>query len=299
MTTARKPSTGTFPLRLDSVVKQQAAPTKTSALPSRNAAVTKTPAATPASKVPPQRNAVGSHSPAQQAALRTAPVVPTASGLGLASERAKQTMVQRLRDGGLRDERVIRAMLTVPRHQFMDQGLASQAYEDAALPIGHQQTISKPSVVSRMIELLCHGRANEVPLQKVLEIGTGCGYQAAVLSLVAQEVYSIERIKPLFEKAKTNLRPLRVPNIRLHYGDGMLGLPQVAPFDAIILAAAGMEVPAALYEQLSIGGRLIAPVASSNGQTQQLHLVERVAAKQFKQTVLEGVFFVPLKSGIV
>jgi protein-L-isoaspartate(D-aspartate) O-methyltransferase len=139
----------------------------------------------------------------------------------------------------------------------------------------------------------------------VLEIGTGCGYQAAVLSLVAQEVFSIERIRPLHEQAKANLRPLRVPNIRLHYGDGMLGLPQAAPFSAIILAAAGMDVPEALLGQLAIGGRLIAPVVASApggpGQTvtQQLLLIERLNRHRFHRTALEAVFFVPLKSGTI
>ncbi|MGD7435360.1 protein-L-isoaspartate(D-aspartate) O-methyltransferase, partial [Ralstonia pseudosolanacearum] len=198
----------------------------------------------------------------------------------------------------------------VPRHLFVDAGLASQAYEDAALPIGHQQTISKPSVVGRMIELLLRERpepsaqaaqAPAQPLSRVLEIGTGCGYQAAVLSQVAGEVYSIERIRPLHEKAKANLRPLRVPNIRLHYGDGMLGLPKAAPFDAIIVAAAGLEVPQALLDQLAIGGRLIAPVARdrAGGPSQQLVLIERRGRFQFHSTALEGVFFVPLKSGTV
>jgi protein-L-isoaspartate(D-aspartate) O-methyltransferase len=187
----------------------------------------------------------------------------------------------------------------------MEPGLASQAYEDAALPIGHQQTISKPSVVARMIELLREGLTPDQPIPRVLEIGTGCGYQAAVLSLVAQEVFSIERIRPLHEQAKANLRPLRVPNIRLHYGDGMLGLPQAAPFSAIILAAAGMDVPEALLGQLAIGGRLIAPVVASApggpGQTvtQQLLLIERLNRHRFHRTALEAVFFVPLKSGTI
>lgn len=195
-------------------------------------------------------------------------------------------------------------MGSVPRHLFVEPGLASQAYEDAALPIGHQQTISKPSVVARMIELLRAGLGADEPLERVLEIGTGCGYQAAVLSLVAREVFSIERIRPLHEQAKANLRPLRVPNLRLHYGDGMLGLPQAAPFSSIILAAAGMEVPEALLEQLAIGGRLIAPVAvlppaGVPGQTvtQQLLLIERRNRHRFHRTALEAVFFVPLKSG--
>lgn len=149
-------------------------------------------------------------------------------------------MVERLRANGVADPRVLAAMSAVPRHMFVDPGLAAQAYEDAALPIGHQQTISKPSVVARMIELAAAGRA----LERVLEIGTGCGYQAAVLSRVARDVYSIERVKPLYERAKLNLRPLRVPNIRLHYGDGRVGLPAAAPFDAIVIAAAGLDCAA-------------------------------------------------------
>lgn len=214
-----------------------------------------------------------------------------ASGV-LNSDRVRERMVERLRAGGIRDARVLAAIAAVPRHQFVDAGLATQAYEDAALPIGHHQTISKPSVVARMIELAAAGR----PLNKVLEIGTGCGYQAAVLSQVAREVYSIERIKPLFERAKSNLRPLRVPNIRLHYGDGRLGLTAVAPFDAILLAAAGLEVPQALLEQLEIGGRLIAPVG---GEEQVLTLIERLTPTQWRESRLDRVFFVPLKSGVV
>lgn len=213
----------------------------------------------------------------------------------LTSERVRERMVERLRANGVTDQRVLNAMAVVPRHMFVDPGLAAQAYEDAALPIGHHQTISKPSVVSRMIELAAAGRQ----LGNVLEIGTGCGYQAAVLSQVAREVYSIERIKPLSERAKTNLRPLRIPNIRLHYGDGRLGLPSAAPFDAILIAAAGLDVPQALLEQLAIGGRLVAPVGSQEGQNQVLTLVERLGPAQWRESRLDRVFFVPLKSGVI
>jgi protein-L-isoaspartate(D-aspartate) O-methyltransferase len=217
------------------------------------------------------------------------------NALALTSERVRQRMVERLRANGVSDQRVLNAMAAVPRHMFVDPGLAAQAYEDAALPIGHHQTISKPSVVARMIELAAAGRA----LNTVLEIGTGCGYQAAVLSQVAREVYSIERIKPLSERAKTNLRPLRIPNIRLHYGDGRLGLPSAAPFDAIVIAAAGLDVPQALLEQLAIGGRLVAPVGSQEGQSQVLTLVERLGPAQWRESRLDRVFFVPLKSGVI
>ncbi|QIE24074.1 Protein-L-isoaspartate O-methyltransferase [Caballeronia sp. SBC1] len=213
----------------------------------------------------------------------------------LTSERVRERMVERLRANGITDARVLAAMAAVPRHMFVDPGLATQAYEDAALPIGHHQTISKPSVVARMIELVAAGRT----LRNVLEIGTGCGYQAAVLSQVAADVYSIERIRPLSERAKLNLRPLRVPNIRLHYGDGRLGLPAVAPFDAIVIACAGLDVPQALLDQLAVGGRLVAPVGSQTAQAQILTLVERVSPTQWRESQLDRVFFVPLKSGVI
>ncbi|AXK67123.1 MULTISPECIES: protein-L-isoaspartate(D-aspartate) O-methyltransferase [Burkholderia] len=224
-----------------------------------------------------------------------APSVAPAGAFALTSERVRERMVERLRANGVTDARVLDAMAAVPRHMFVDPGLATQAYEDSALPIGHQQTISKPSVVARMIELAMAGRT----LERVLEIGTGCGYQAAVLSHVARDVYSIERIKPLYERAKLNLRPLRVPNIRLHYGDGRVGLPSAAPFDAIVIAAAGLDVPQALLEQLAIGGRLVAPVGAQSGQSQVLTLVERVAHAQWRESRLDRVFFVPLKSGVI
>jgi protein-L-isoaspartate(D-aspartate) O-methyltransferase len=226
----------------------------------------------------------------------SAPNVALNSAHALTSERVRERMVERLRANGITDQRVVHAMSVVPRHMFVDPGLATQAYEDAALPIGHHQTISKPSVVARMIELAAAGRT----LTNVLEIGTGCGYQAAVLSQVARDVYSIERIKPLYERAKTNLRPLRIPNIRLHYGDGRIGLPAAAPFDAIVIAAAGLDVPQALLEQLAIGGRLVAPVGTQDGQTQQvLTLVERTGPAQWRESRLDRVFFVPLKSGVI
>ncbi|VVE40246.1 protein-L-isoaspartate O-methyltransferase [Pandoraea cepalis] len=214
-------------------------------------------------------------------------------GIGLTSERVRARMAERVAASGVKHPGVLAALATVPRHGFVDAALANQAYEDAALPIGHGQTISKPSVVGRMIELLLAGGR---PLEKVLEIGTGCGYQAAVLSCVARDVYSIERVRPLHERAKANLRPLRVPNIRLHYGDGRLGLPTVAPFDGIVIAAAGLEIPDALIDQLAVGARLIAPVG---GEQQILTLIERTGTRQWRETQLDRVLFVPLKSGII
>jgi len=302
------PPRNKFPLPLDAVVERKPAPARTAGLPAvgtpRPAAPTPAPAKPAKPRLP--RTAAPAPAPVPASAVEQRASAATAGGGGMASARARAALAARLRAAGIRDERVLSAIATVPRHLFVEPGLASQAYEDAALPIGHQQTISKPSVVARMIELLRGGLAADAPLERVLEIGTGCGYQAAVLSQVAREVFSIERIRPLHEQAKANLRPLRVPNLRLHYGDGMLGLPQAAPFSAIILAAAGMEVPEALLEQLAIGGRLIAPVAvmppaGVPGQTvtQQLLLIERRNRHRFHRTALEAVFFVPLKSGTI
>lgn len=219
--------------------------------------------------------------------------VKTALSSPLVSERARKAMVERVAGQGVKDTVVLAAMEGVPRHLFMEPALASQAYIDASLPIGCQQTISQPYIVARMIEIM-RNNGNAGRLDRVLEIGTGCGYQAAVLSRVAKEVYSIERIRFLHELAKSNLRALRIPNLRLHYGDGMLGLPQAAPFDGIILAAAGMEVPQALLEQLAVGGRLIAPVG---GNQQVLQLVERTTVSRWTTTVLEDCHFVPLCPG--
>jgi len=213
----------------------------------------------------------------------------------LVSEAVRKAMTARVAKQGVKDSKVLAAMDAVPRHLFMEPALASQAYIDASLPIGYHQTISQPYIVARMIEVMRNNQQGGV-LNRVLEIGTGCGYQAAVLSLVAKEVYSIERIRGLHELAKTNLRPMRVANIRLHYGDGMLGLPQAAPFDGIILAAAGLEVPQALLEQMTIGGRLVAPVGERH---QVLQLIERVSKFEWKSSTLEDCHFVPLRPGTV
>jgi protein-L-isoaspartate(D-aspartate) O-methyltransferase len=229
------------------------------------------------------------------------PSTPPSSRLGadrtanspLVSDAVRRAMVQRLAEQGIRDTAVLAAMEAVPRHYFLEPGLASQAYIDASLPIGYHQTISQPYIVARMIEVMRGGVSGK--MGRVLEIGTGCGYQAAVIAQLADEVYSIERIRPMHELARTNLRPLRIPNLRLHYGDGMLGLPQIGSFDGIILAAAGLDVPQALLDQMSVGGRLIAPVGQRN---QVLKLVRRTGRNEWMAETLEPCHFVPLKPGI-
>jgi protein-L-isoaspartate(D-aspartate) O-methyltransferase len=217
------------------------------------------------------------------------------SGVGMTSQRTRARMVERLRGEGIRDESVLSAMGGVPRHLFVDEALASRAYEDTALPIGFGQTISQPYVVARMIEAL---RADGRALGKVLEIGTGCGYQAAVLAQLGREVYSVERIHALLERARANLRDLRLSNLRLTHGDGNLGLEKAAPFDSIVVAAAAPELPQALLRQLAPGGRMVLPLKSPDAPrgAQRLALVER-GARGVVETVLETVRFVPLETG--
>lgn len=217
-------------------------------------------------------------------------------GLGMDSAAVRLRMVQLLHKQGIRDEAVLNAMRTVERHRFVDSALVNQAYEDTSLPIGLGQTISKPGVVARMLELL----RNQAPerLGRVLEIGTGCGYQAALLAVLAQEVYSVERLRGLHEKARAHLRPLRLAHVRLILGDGMEGCAPGAPYAAIIAAAGGEAVPAAWIEQLAMGGRLVAPVAAAPGSATQKLLVIDKTPQGLRQTMLEAVHFVPLKSGL-
>ena len=199
-------------------------------------------------------------------------------------------MIDRLREQGIRDERVLAAIAAVPRHVFVEEALASRAYEDTALPLGFSQTISQPYIVARMIELLRGGRE----LGKTLEIGAGCGYQAAVLAQLTDEVYAVERIEPLLAKAKLNMRTIQQFKVRLKYADGQFGLPEAAPFDTIIVAAAATHVPNALLQQLALGGKMLLPLGSGE---QFLLLVER-RAEGFVETRLDGVRFVPLLSGL-
>jgi protein-L-isoaspartate(D-aspartate) O-methyltransferase len=206
-------------------------------------------------------------------------------------------MVQKLRAQGIADAQVLAAMGSIERHRFVDSALVNQAYEDTSLPIGFGQTISKPNVVARMIELLLGGKKNASgKLGRVLEIGTGCGYQAAVLGMLASEVYSIERLRGLHDKARDNLRPLRLANVHLLFGDGTAGYGKGAPYAGIIAAAGGQAVPQAWIEQLAVGGRIVAPALMPTGQ-QALVVMEKTP-REMKQAVLEAVHFVPLKSGI-
>lgn len=220
-------------------------------------------------------------------------------GMGLDSQTVRDRMVARLRAEGIRCEPALEAMACVPRHAFVDPALSVQAYENTALPIGHGQTISQPWVVARSVELLfaapgaAPGRAR---LGRVLEIGTGCGYQAAVLSLAAASVISIERLRPLFDRAQHNLAPLGLRNLRLVYGDGRLGHPPNAPYDAIVCAAGGDDIPKAWLEQLAPGGRLVAPMRVDQGCEQLLISIDRTA-EGWTRTVHESVRFVPLRSG--
>jgi len=281
-----------FPLTLDAVT-DKAARSRSSVAPRLNS--TQTAVKNVAARAP---VLVKSAPPSVANSQNEKPVANVANtvkrdeNMTLVSEAIRKAMVKRVQQQGVQDPMVLAAMEAVPRHYFLEPGLASQAYIDASLPIGYHQTISQPYIVARMIEILREQTTGK--LNRVLEIGTGCGYQAAVLAHVAKEVYSIERIKPLHELARNNLRQLRIPNLRLHYGDGMLGFPQVAPFDGIILAAAGIEVPQALLDQMAVGGRLIAPIGEKN---QVLKLVLRTGVFEWKTETLETCHFVPLKAG--
>ena len=257
------------------------------AIPGRSAAPS--PAKTPAS------NRAAAPSPKAGLMAKT-PSVPPVQGLGLDSSAVRERMVAKLQAQGIADAEVLRAMGTIERHRFVDTALVNQAYEDTSLPIGLGQTISKPNVVARMAELL-RGAIPEgqARLDRVLEIGTGCGYQAAVLSLLAREVYSIERLRGLHDKARNNLRPLLLPNVHLLFGDGMQGYPKGAPYAAIISAAGGEAVPQAWIDQLAVGGRIVAPVLTASG-TQALVVIDKTPSGVMRR-MLEAVHFVPLKSG--
>ena len=229
---------------------------------------------------------------------RPAPPAPAPAGLGLDSQHVRARMVERLAADGVRDARVLDAMRAVPRHLFVDSALANQAYEDTSLPIGLGQTISKPSVVARMIELMLAVRPAGTRPARLLEIGTGCGYQAAVLAQIGRSVVSIERLRPLHERAREQLAVLRLTNLRLVYGDGRLGHGPNAPYDGIVAAAGGEDLPEAWTAQLAPGGRLVAPMHDAAQGGQVLMVVDRLEDGRLQRHRHEAVRFVPLKSGI-
>ena len=220
----------------------------------------------------------------------------TLQGQGMTSLRTRQRLIERLTEKGISDIRVLEAMRDTPRHLFLDEALSTRAYEDLALPIGYQQTISQPYIVAKMTEaLIQHDKMSQKPLKNVLEIGTGCGYQSYILSLFSKKVVSLERIKPLQEKAKKLLKGLKVSNVIFKVDDG--STIKDSKFDAILSAAAPLEVPLDLKERLSVGGRMIIPVGNKNNQV--LTLVTRTSKKEFVEDKLEDVLFVPLLKGVV
>jgi protein-L-isoaspartate(D-aspartate) O-methyltransferase len=209
----------------------------------------------------------------------------------MTSQRARDRLIERLTAQDIRDSRVLEVIRTLPRHAFIDEALASRAYEDTALPIGHGQTISQPFVVARMTEALI---ADPLP-KRVLEIGTGCGYQAAVLGMLVAQVYTVERIEDLLRAARRRFRQLGLTHVRSKHADGSYGWVEEGPFDGILMAAAGMQLPASLLEQLAVGGRLIAPVGTA--QAQRLLCITRTDTG-FSQQDLGAVLFVPLRGGL-
>ena len=288
---ARRPTK--FPLQLGAVQPSATRRPAESAGPTPTGFAPKPiPAAVARAMLRPQDHLRNAHADASRRVAST--------GVGLDSADVRRRMTARLRAGGIATDAVLDAMAAAPRHLFVDAALVAQAYEDTSLPIGHGQTISKPSVVARMIELLLGGATARRTrrLGQTLEIGTGCGYQALVLAALARQVVSIERLKPLHDKARQLLAPIRPLNLRLVYADGMLGHAPGAPYDSIIAAAGGEAIPDAWLEQLAVGGRLVSPVRRSGAREQVLMVVDRTE-QGWDHAVHEAVHFVPLKSGLV
>ena len=284
-----------FPANLGAAASPAKPTRPSSPVPAANAAK---PAVIGAAARPPASAVIRPQRPVHESAVeRARSRAPT--GLGLDSTQVRTRMVERLRAMGCSNDSVLAALARVPRHLFVDTALAGQAYEDTSLPIGLGQTISKPSVVARMLELLL-GRphAPGTPPGRVLEIGTGCGYQAAVLALLARQVYSIERLKPLHDKARANLEALRPANLRLVYGDGRHGHGPNAPYDGIISAAGGEDIPTAWLDQLAPLGRLVAPMHDPARNVQVLVVVDRLSDGSLQRRIHESVRFVPLESGL-
>ena len=219
-------------------------------------------------------------------------------GLGMTSLRTRQRLLERLTEKGIKDIRVLEAMRDTPRHLFLDEALASRAYEDLALPIGYQQTISQPYIVARMTEILVEDKKLESqPIDKALEVGTGCGYQAAILSRFSKSVLTIERIKALHDKAAKNLKKLKIRNVKLLFNDGSDLIEAKENYDAILFAAAPLEVPTYFLDKLAIGGRLVAPIGG--GEVQDLSLIKRLSKNKYETEVVEQVLFVPFLGGTV
>lgn len=210
-------------------------------------------------------------------------------GIGMTSKRTRERLVQRLADQGVSNMAVLDVMRTTPRHLFLDEAMAHRAYEDVALPIGFQQTLSQPYVVARMTELLLA----DGPRSRVLEVGTGSGYQTAILAQLVDEVYSVERIKPLQQKARQRLRQLKLRNVHMSHADGGMGWEEYSPFDGILVTAAPEKIPEELLSQLATGGRMVIPVG---GELQHLQVVTRTH-EGYETDIVEAVYFVPLRSG--
>ncbi len=217
---------------------------------------------------------------------------PEHQGIGMTSQRTRERLIQRLREKGIRNLEVLEAMRNTPRHIFVDEALASRAYEDTALPIGHGQTISQPYTVARMTEALLQDRA----MENVLEIGTGSGFQCAILAQLVRRVYSVERIEALLDLARGRFRELGLRNIRLKHSDGGVGWPEYGPFDGIMVTAAPTGLPQRLLEQLAVGGRLILPLQHEEGQ-----VMLRITRTEdgYQQERLETANFVPLQGGVI
>lgn len=212
-------------------------------------------------------------------------------GIGMTSLRTRERMIKRLQEQGIKDPQVLEAIKETPRHIFLDEALSHRAYEDSSLPIGHNQTLSQPYIVARMTEILLEAG----PLERVLEIGTGSGYQSVVLAQLVSKLYSVERIRPLQEKARKRIKLLGLKNVQLKHADGGFGWPEQGPFDGILSAAAPSSIPQGLLNQLAIGGRLIIPVGDDQ---QSLHLVVRTE-EGFDTKVIEPVKFVPMRTGTI
>lgn len=294
-----------FPLTLDKVSSSRtsmaSSPLTTSAASMASSASQK-----PATASAP-RDMLRPQAPLHQAALdRQRQHVPV--GVGLDGSGMRQRMVNRLQQEGITHPGLLEAFTRIPRHWFVDTALVNQAYEDTSLPIGLGQTISKPSVIASMIMLLLSRpgmtESTPKPLGRCLDIGTGCGYQAAILSCQAKQVVSVERLQGLHTKARAHLNRLRSelpgwPDVRLVYGDGMLGHPPQAPYDTIISAAGGDALPPAWLDQLAPGGRLVAPIQGDRAGQQQLVAIDKLADGSLQRSVAGQVLFVPLKSGVL